>query len=399
MRKIITLGIMLLFLGMTISSSTGLYLEKQTIKPICMGNILYVGGSGPGNYTKIQDAIDNASSGDTVYVYAYSSPYYENVVVDKSINLIGEDRDTTVIDGNGVGDVVFVSANGTRISGFTLQNSGSGTYYNAGIVIHSSYNIVNDNFISDNNEFGIYCPMDYDYGENIIYDNIIENNKDYGILIEDTFYYENNVYSNHIENNTIGIFIRPSILPSAITYKNNIFGNTIIRNNVGVVISHGYGNLVFENNITNNERGISMGGDWGSGFNNSVYKNNIIDNEEGIILWSGWMGGGCNNNIYLNNIISNKKGIYITSYFEEGFPRYNNISQNNFIKNYRNALFYCSSIRWYGKNIWNNNYWGEPREKPRPIFGRICVIRFGLGLFPWINFDWHPEKEPYDIGV
>lgn len=25
------------------------------------GNILYVGGSGPNNYTKIQDAIDNAS--------------------------------------------------------------------------------------------------------------------------------------------------------------------------------------------------------------------------------------------------------------------------------------------------------------------------------------------------
>jgi len=27
--------------------------------------IFYVGGSGAGNYTKIQDAIDNASSGDT----------------------------------------------------------------------------------------------------------------------------------------------------------------------------------------------------------------------------------------------------------------------------------------------------------------------------------------------
>ena len=85
MRKIITLGIMLLFLGMTISSSTGLYLDEQSIKPLSSGNILYVGGSGTGNYSKIQDAIDDASDGDTVFVYDDSSPYYENVIVDKSI--------------------------------------------------------------------------------------------------------------------------------------------------------------------------------------------------------------------------------------------------------------------------------------------------------------------------
>jgi len=75
MRKIITLGIMLLFLGMTISSSTEIYLEKQSTIATLGGNTLYVGGSGPGNYTSIQDAIDDASDGDTVYVYDDSSPY------------------------------------------------------------------------------------------------------------------------------------------------------------------------------------------------------------------------------------------------------------------------------------------------------------------------------------
>jgi len=33
------------------------------------GNTLYVGGSGPNNYTRIQDAIDYASDWDTVFVY------------------------------------------------------------------------------------------------------------------------------------------------------------------------------------------------------------------------------------------------------------------------------------------------------------------------------------------
>ena len=51
------------------------------------GNILYVGGSGPGNYSKIQDAIDDASDGDTVFVF--NGIYYENVWIDeKSINLM-----------------------------------------------------------------------------------------------------------------------------------------------------------------------------------------------------------------------------------------------------------------------------------------------------------------------
>ena len=48
------------------------------------GNTLYVGGSGPGNYTRIQDAIDNASDGDTVFVYDDSSPYFE-IISDKII--------------------------------------------------------------------------------------------------------------------------------------------------------------------------------------------------------------------------------------------------------------------------------------------------------------------------
>jgi len=63
------------------------------------GNTLYVGGSGLNNYTRIQDAIDNASDWDTVFVY--NGSYYENVLVDKSISLIGEDRNLTFIDGSG----------------------------------------------------------------------------------------------------------------------------------------------------------------------------------------------------------------------------------------------------------------------------------------------------------
>ena len=97
------------------------------------GNIYYVGGHG--NYKKIQDAINDAQDGDTVFVFA--GMYYENVVVDKSINLIGEDRNTTVIDGGKKGDVVKVDADCVTICGFTVRNS-KDHYSNYGIKMNSN---------------------------------------------------------------------------------------------------------------------------------------------------------------------------------------------------------------------------------------------------------------------
>jgi pectin methylesterase-like acyl-CoA thioesterase len=58
---------------------------------------IYVDDDGGADYVTIQEAINNASAGDTVYVY--EGHYYENIVVNKSISLTGEDRDNTIIDG------------------------------------------------------------------------------------------------------------------------------------------------------------------------------------------------------------------------------------------------------------------------------------------------------------
>jgi hypothetical protein len=57
------------------------------IKNVKASWILYVDGSGLGNYTKIQDAIDDSSDEDTLFVYDDLSPYYENLIIDKQIHL------------------------------------------------------------------------------------------------------------------------------------------------------------------------------------------------------------------------------------------------------------------------------------------------------------------------
>ena len=54
---------------------------------------------GPGQtYTRIQDAIDNATAGDTVRVWA--GMYNESVVVTKSLNIIGNGTDQTILSSN-----------------------------------------------------------------------------------------------------------------------------------------------------------------------------------------------------------------------------------------------------------------------------------------------------------
>jgi len=71
-------------------------------------------------YSSIQEAINNASPGDTILVS--SGIYYENVVVNKTLSLVGENREGAIIDGNGTGTAVTVLANDTRVTGFTMQN-------------------------------------------------------------------------------------------------------------------------------------------------------------------------------------------------------------------------------------------------------------------------------------
>jgi nitrous oxidase accessory protein NosD len=112
---------------------------------------LYVGGGGGNNYTSIQGAIDAAIPGDTIYVFDDSSPYNENVIVNKSVNLIGENKDTTVIYGGSSGARVRIESDWVNISGFTVTGVGPFDSNNRGIYIdYSSHIGIDDVNISHN---------------------------------------------------------------------------------------------------------------------------------------------------------------------------------------------------------------------------------------------------------
>lgn len=89
------------------------------------GDTLFVNETGEDEaYTVIQDAIDNASIGDTVFVY--NGTYYENLMINKTINLTGIDWNITIIHGNRSGDVINVTSDWVNISGFIITGWGLG---------------------------------------------------------------------------------------------------------------------------------------------------------------------------------------------------------------------------------------------------------------------------------
>jgi len=167
-RKWLAVGIILLSLGTCINPANAQDTEKtlQTSR----GEWLYVGGSGPGNYTGIQDAIDNANIGDNIYVF--SGYYIGNITVSKSLRIIGEDPDTTIINGNGEVIIVNIIANEVKISGFTLEKGKT-----MGIRMEWRDSIILSNLTIKNMREGIFNWMN----SNIIIDNVSFLSNDIGI--------------------------------------------------------------------------------------------------------------------------------------------------------------------------------------------------------------------------
>ena len=93
----------------------------------------------PADYSTIQEGINVALSHDIIMVAG--GTYKENIVINKDIELMGADTDTTIIDGSGTGTVVSIGSAGVTVGYFTIINSGSGTE-DAGIKIACADNCI-----------------------------------------------------------------------------------------------------------------------------------------------------------------------------------------------------------------------------------------------------------------
>jgi parallel beta-helix repeat protein len=371
-REYVAIGIILLFLGACLLPTVAQNIEK---KPSGVrGNWLYVGGSGPGNYTRIQDAIDDANYGDTVFVYA--GIYYENITIYHMITVLGENKKCTIIDGNEKDDVVYIVQSGVCFSGFTVQNSS--LFGGAGImVLGDADNVEITNVQVTDNAIGILLKSGT---RTLLHDTLIDNNTETGV---DVHSYRSEILNNVITNNRFfGIVLLGEDVDDTI-----IKDNVITDSREGIWISDMYqtSNIEITNNIIMNSStyGIKLGT-----VDSKIYGNQFCNNSIAVTLV-----GAEHTDIRDNTFLDNKQGLLIVG------TGTNRIHRNNFIQNQEDAFFshlYFENAR----NYWYRNYWDSHQlPLPKLIMGqKVIFIPFSIWFnISWVQFDFLPALKPYDV--
>ena len=184
-------------------------------------------------YQNITSALQHASVNDTIYVY--NGTYYEHVVVNKTVSLIGENRSTTIIDGGGTGRVVKLDAGNAVVRGFTIRNGGYGVFIDSNQVYDGYHNnTISGNTITGNKWHGLYI---FDSGYNNISYNIVSNNTKCGIILMGVAQYGGNtIFDNKILDNGQAMSIGQSLGDD----PNILKGNEMIGNRYGLEICDGH---------------------------------------------------------------------------------------------------------------------------------------------------------------
>ena len=199
-------------------------------------------------WSKIQDAIDNSNPGDGIYVF--NGTYNENIKIDKPLILIGENRETTIINAQKKRSAITINKNFIgSIQSFTIENSGI-LPKNAGIKIESKLCFLGlyDTNIINNNKGILLNPSRSCSITFFIQHNKISNNK-YGFYLNSKnkkLLSINVIYGNQIDNNTYGLYLLG-------TKKNIIISNDLVDNRYGIFLKNSRGNYILMNNFIQNK--------------------------------------------------------------------------------------------------------------------------------------------------
>jgi parallel beta-helix repeat protein len=276
-------------------------------------------------FQTINEGVNAAEDGDAIFVF--SGIYDDYLHFSKSINLIGENKETTTI----IHDVQINNVDNIIVRGFTFMEGGYG------VILGDC----NDCIISGN-VFVTYRGIVFlDSSNCIIKNNIFSNGYS---AIEFKGSCNNSISGNYIhEGEGYGIIISHSS-------DNNIFSDNTITNNdeTGIDISHSNNNIITDNTITNNNwDGIHI---FHTEFGNNILSDNTITNNG----WSGiYIRSSDSNNTLSNNIITNnnKTGIDISSksnigsnIISKNTVTNNNMSGVNIIYSYNNVILSDNTI-------------------------------------------------------
>lgn len=201
----------------------------------------------PDDYSLIQSAIDNAASGDTIFVK--NGVYLESAVVNKSVNLVGEDKQLTIIDGNNLGPALLISAQNVNITGFAVKNAQTPISY-------SSNRLAAIHLLNANN-CRIYDNSMYDSGK--------------GVWLVNS--HSNTVSNNYMHSNNYGVLIQES-------NSNLIVDNSVVDGGIGIFLETSKENTLKNNDMSNNQFNFGVSGTTASQYLNYIDSSNMVDNKK-----------------------------------------------------------------------------------------------------------------------
>jgi len=235
----------------------------------------------------IQEGVNAAA--DLCTIFVHNGTYYGNIIVNKSLNITGEDKiSTTIYAENTDESIISIITEDVSFNGFTV--SGNTNTKGINVMEDNLYGVeyfIYDNIISEN-KYGIFIKnysSSNGYKKGLVSNNSIVNNI-YGVSCHSI----NNpkIINNHIENNEFGIYS---------TKNCEIVSNTVLNNTYGIISENSEGREnILDNKIRHNEKGITL--------NNSslvsIRNNFVTDNNIGITIKDGRHTTSITNN-YFNN--------------------------------------------------------------------------------------------------
>jgi len=272
--------------------------------------VIPVDSNGEGNYSSIQEAVNNAQEGDTILVNP--GVYQENVKVEKKVSILANSssenpgKRTYVLGAVSGEDVFYVNSNNVTIDGFYISGSPSeGDIYEVGIRLEGV-----ENCLLSNNA-------------------LIMN--DVGIALAGS-------RGNYLSNNLVSLGYKGIALENS--EENILSDNTVLTNDRGILLNNSANNTIMNNTAGSNTRGISLE----MSDMNTLMSNTISKNDYGIVAMMTKSNVLFNNSLYLNGI-----GVYF------------NESSDNIA--YMNEFFNYINAEDEGTNIWNTsstgNYWDK----------------------------------------
>jgi len=310
---------------------------------------------------KLQAAINSASNGDTLILE--SGIYSGSINIDRSLSLLGNKE--SIIDGEGTGHVVVISAANVLVKGLSIQHSGNdlNTEDSAIFVTEKGDNARIEGNYFKNNLIGVYLKGPRSA---IVSDNVIIGSRFHRVNDRGNGVYLWNTPGSIIRNNDIrygrdGIFVNVSHhnifdgnqlsnLRFAIhyMYTNNseIKNNVSINNNVGYALMFSH-HIIAKNNksIGDKERGLFF-----NFTNYSVIEGNSVSGgtEKCVFIYNS------NYNVINNNLFADCNiGIHFTAGSES-----NKFFLNAFVNN-RTQVKYVGTRYLEWSNEGKGNYWSD----------------------------------------